>query len=53
MTQYDLIMEKGYLNDLINSQNDIDSLDTVSSATVTSTALKRMIINVLEYEKLN
>ena len=53
MTQYDLIMEKGYLNDLINNQNDIESLDTISSATVTSNALKKMINNVLEYEKSN
>lgn len=53
MKQYDLIMEKGYLNDLINNQDNIESLDTVSSATVTSNALKKMIANVLEYEKSN
>ena len=51
--RYQLIIDEDYVNKLIVNQNDLESLDTVSSATVTSNALKKMIINVLEYEKSN
>ena len=51
--RYQLVIDEDYLNKLINNQNDLENLDTVSSATVTSNALKKMIINVLEYEKSN
>ena len=51
--RYNLIIDNDYLNKMINNQNNLESLDTVSTATVTSTALKKMIINVMEYEKSN
>ena len=51
--RYQLVIDEDYINKLISNQNDLESLDTVSSATVTSNALKKMIANVLEYEKSN
>ena len=51
--RYQLVIDEDYINKLISNQNDLESLDTVSSATVTSNALKKMITNVLEYEKSN
>ena len=46
--RYQLVLDEDYINKLITNQNDLESLDTVSSATVTSNALKKMITNVLE-----
>ena len=51
--RYQLVLDEDYINKLIANQNNLESLDTVSSATVTSNALKKMITNVLEYEKSN
>jgi len=46
--KYQLIIEQDYLNELIKYQENLSDLDTISSATVTSNALKRIIINTLE-----
>lgn len=46
--RYQLVIDNDYLNKIINHQNNLDNLDTISSATVTSTALKKIIINVME-----
>ena len=35
------------LNKLLNNQSNIEDIDTVSGATISSTALKKMFINVL------
>ncbi len=45
--RYQLIIDNNYLEQLIDHQEDIENLDTVSSATVTSTALKKLVKNVL------
>jgi len=42
------IEDDDYLNTLIENQNELDSLDTVTGATITSNALKKAIKNVLE-----
>lgn len=46
--RYQVVMDKNYIDTLLSSQNDLESVDAVSSATVTSTAIKKMLINVLE-----
>ena len=51
--RYQLVIDEDYLTKLINNQNDLENLDTISSATVTSNALKKLITNVIEYEKSN
>ena len=48
-----LVLDSDYINQLINNQDNLDGLDTVSSATVTSNALKKLVINVLEDYKPN
>lgn len=45
--RYKLVTNSNYINKLINS-NDLENVDTVSSATVTSKALKQLLVNVLE-----
>ena len=52
-SRYQLVLDSDYINQLINNQDNLDNLDTVSSATVTSTALKKLVINVLEDYKPN
>ena len=51
--RYQLILDSDYIDQLINNQENLDNLDTVSSATVTSSALKKLVINVLEDYKPN
>lgn len=46
--RYQLVMNEDYINKLIQNQNNLDNLDTISGATVTSTALKKLVINVME-----
>lgn len=46
--RYQLVLDSDYINQLVDNQNALDNLDTVSSATVTSSALKKLVINVLE-----
>lgn len=45
---YKLVEDTNYINKLINNQEKIDNVDTVSGATISSTALKKMVINVLD-----
>ena len=42
------IEDEDYLNTLIENQNELDSLDTVTGATITSNALKKAIKNIFE-----
>lgn len=51
--RYKLITDSNYINKLINEQSDIENVDTVSSATITSTALKKMVINTINDFKSN
>jgi len=44
---YSKVINSDYINKIINSTN-LEDLDTVSGATITSTALKKMAINTLE-----
>lgn len=49
---YAMIEDNNYINTLISSANNLDNVDTISGATFTSTALKKMLINVInDYEK--
>ena len=49
---YQLILDNDYINKLINKQSNLEEVDTVSGATISSTALKKMVINTLEdYEE--
>ena len=45
---YDVVSKSNYLKYLIKNQNDLDNLDTVSGATISSTAIKEALIKVLE-----
>ncbi|MEG1647307.1 MAG: RnfABCDGE type electron transport complex subunit D [Bacilli bacterium] len=44
---YKTIENNDYINKLIKNQNAINEMDTVSGATVTSTALKKILLNVI------
>jgi len=44
---YQKIVDEKYIEKLVSYQKNLNNLDTVSGATVTSRALKQMIINVL------
>lgn len=46
--RYKLVEGSDYISTLINNQNDLDNVDTVSGATVTSNAIKKLLINVME-----
>ncbi len=46
--RYQLIIDSNYITQLINNQDNLDNVDTISSATVTSTALKNMLENVMK-----
>ena len=53
---FNLIIDNNYITKMIENQQVIEDLDTVSGATITSTALKKAIINTrkdynLNYEK--
>lgn len=49
--KYKLVTDSNYINKLVSS-DDLENVDTVSGATITSTSLKKMLINVMEdYEK--
>ena len=45
---YKLVEEANYTNKLISNQNNLTNIDTVSGATISSTALKKMFIHVKE-----
>lgn len=44
---YQRIESTNYLDKLLNNQYALDKMDTVSGATITSTALKQMLINTI------
>jgi len=44
--RYQMVMDKHYMDLLIQNQDNLENVDTISSATITSTALKQMIENV-------
>lgn len=46
--RYKLITDNNYLDTLINNQNNLEAVDTISGATVTSNAIKKILINVME-----
>ena len=46
--RYQLVIDNNYLDTLIENQDNIEEVDTISTATVTTNALKKMIINVME-----
>jgi len=46
--RYQMILDNNYIDTLINNQNNIEEVDTISGATVTSNAFKKMIKNVME-----
>lgn len=46
---YSKVEESNYINKLINS-DDVHNIDTVSGATISSTALKKALINVIELD---
>ncbi len=49
---YSIVEKEKYIETLIQKQNQLTELDTVSGATISSTALKKLVINTLqEYEE--
>ena len=48
---YKMIEDANYIDKLITNQNSLDSLDTVSGATYTSSYLKELIEKIKVYEK--
>lgn len=45
---YQKIIDADYINELVKNQKDISNLDAVSGATISSNALKQMVINTLK-----
>ncbi len=45
--RYSLVMKESFLDKLLNKQHDIDTVDTVSGATITSKAIKEMVTNTI------
>ena len=45
--RYNMVMENDYLDTIIKNQNAIDSVDTVSSATITSSSILKMVKNTM------
>jgi uncharacterized protein with FMN-binding domain len=45
---YKLVEEANYTDKLISNQNNLENIDTVSGATISSTALKKMFTHVKE-----
>ena len=43
---FKLVKDSKYIKKLIKNQNNLENIDTVSGATISSTALKKMLINV-------
>ena len=53
-TYFSTVKNNNYIDKLINGQNDVDKVDTVSGATITSNTLKKILIFVIEdYNKSN
>ena len=49
-TYYSKIESSNYINTLIKNSNNLDEVDTISGATISSKALKKALENVLELE---
>lgn len=49
--RYSLIEKNNYINKIKDNYNNLDDVDTVSSATITSKALKDLIKNVMEVKE--
>ena len=45
--RYNLVIKESFLDKLLNQQHNIDDIDTVSGATITSKAMKEMISNTI------
>lgn len=45
--RYQLVENQNYINSLLNSQANLDNVDTVSGATITSNALKKLVLNTI------
>ena len=45
--RYNLVMKESFLDTLLNKQHEIDNVDTISGATITSKAIKEMISNTV------
>ena len=48
---YKMVEEDNYIDKLITNQNSLDSLDTVSGATYTSSYLKELVEKIKVYDK--
>lgn len=48
---YQLVEKSNYINYLIQNQNKKENLDTISGATISSSALKKAVINTLALEQ--
>lgn len=49
--KFQLIVDAEYINSLVENQDDLSLVDTISSATVTSQSIKDMVINTLDYHR--
>jgi electron transport complex protein RnfD len=45
---YQMVMDANYIDTLLKKQNQIEEVDTISGATISSKALKKTMINVLK-----
>ena len=45
--RYSLVMKENFLDKLLNKQHEIDTVDTISGATITSKAIKEMVANTI------
>ena len=51
---YSKVEQSNYLNKLVENQKQLESYDTISGATISSTAVKKLLMNTLEdYKKQN
>lgn len=47
LDRYQLVENQNYINSLLNSQANLDNVDAVSGATITSNALKKLVLNTI------
>lgn len=52
-TYYEMIKNSNYIDKLINSQNNLYSLDAISGATYTSNSLKELVEKIKIYDRSN
>ena len=48
-----LVIDADFINTLIRNQQDLDNVDTVSGATISSTAIKDAVIKTIEAYNAN